>query len=195
MAIPLLWLGAALSAYAVKEVAEDRKLKQTQRNFSAGALTLNDLVEHESPVALYPSDMFATGNRVKPSRGAVVCCGIGGVLEHTGIWLGENTVVELDGKGLIKALSSQRFLAERSGKQIFIACDSNGVPLADERVAEIAEQQIFQYRDYHLINNNCHRFIWDCFTREDIALYSFKSLNNILASYFDRIIYWDLCDI
>lgn len=196
MAIPLLWLGAAaLSAYAVKEVVDDRKLTQQQRSLYKKARTLTDLTEHESFVATYPSDVFTTQLRVAPVRGSVVCCGIGGLLDHSGLWLGDDTIVELDGKGLIKGLSSQRFIAERSGKQIFIACDSTGSPLANHKVARVAEQQIFQYRDYDLINNNCHQFIWQCFNQEGATITSFKTLSQRLAQYYNRVVYWDLCAI
>jgi hypothetical protein len=80
---------------------------------------------------------------VKPEIGAIVCCGVGGILDHTGIWVGDNTIVELDGNGLIKAISVQRFTKKRSGKHNFIACDSTAKPIA----SELAQQQIFQYRN------------------------------------------------
>ena len=86
-------------------------------------------------MVIYPSDLFKNEQNVKPIFGAIVYCGIAGVLDHTGIWLDDNTIVELDGNGLIKPISSQRFLAERSGKQIFIACDSLAQPLSCEIAA------------------------------------------------------------
>lgn len=48
--------------------------------------------------------------------GAIVCCGVGGVLEHTGIWTEDNMIIEFDGNGLIKPISPTRFIKERSGK-------------------------------------------------------------------------------
>jgi len=195
MPLPLVWLGAAaLSAFAVKGLADDRKSQQKQRKDSYKPLTLRESLTNESPVAIYPSDLFSSEQKVKPTLGAVVCCGIGGVLEHTGIWIGDNTIIELDGKGLIKPLSSERFTAERSGKQIFIACDSTAKPLADEHIAKQAINQIYQYRDYHMISNNCHQFIWQCFQPNNDTTSTFKDLNEKLAHYFDRKVYWDVCD-
>ena len=195
MALPLLWLGAAaLSAMAVKGLADDRKQMQKQRGNSYRAKTLLELDEYESPVACYPSDLFSFEEKVKPNIGSIVCCGIGGVLDHSGIWIGENTIVELAGNGLVKAVSSERFIEERSGKHIFVACDSTAFALGNDNVAENAIAQIYQYKDYHLIKNNCHQFIWDCFANNDKQLTTLKSLSIAIAHYHNRVIYWDVCD-
>lgn len=195
MPLPLLWLGAAaVSAIAVKGLADDRKSQQRQRKQYYKVQTLSDLERHESPIAIYPSDVLATEQKVKPRIGAVVCCGIGGILDHTGIWVDDNTIVELDGEGLIKPISVQRFTKERSGKQVFIACDSTATPLSSELSAKRALVQIFQVRDYHVIDNNCHQFIWQCFNDNNDKVTTFKALNMKLAHFFDRKIYWDICD-
>jgi hypothetical protein len=195
MALPLIWLGvAAVSALTIKGLNDDRESKQKQRRNTYRAQRLSSLKEYESPIAIYPSDFLVTGQKVAPCIGAIVCCGIGGVLDHTGIWLGDDTIVELAGNGLIKAVSSRRFIEERSGKQIFIASDSQGKPLADVEAARRASEQIFQYREYHMLDNNCHHFVWQCFSPEDKGLSTFKSLSCRLAQYYDRVVYWDICD-
>lgn len=211
MALPLLWLGAAaLSALTVKELSDDRKTVQRNRNNSYQAKTLADLAEHESPIAVYPSDAFIAMNShysfVEPTLGAIVCCGIAGVLDHTGIWVGDNTIVELDGNGLIKPISHQRFLHERSGEQIFILCDSLGTPLALELAGEKALKQIFQSIDYHFLDNNCHQFVWQCYqninqpgnlpnTHQTTQVTTFKQLNIQLATLFNRVLYWDVMEM
>lgn len=195
MALPLLWLGvAAVSALTIKGLNDDRESKQRQRRNIYRPQTLSSLKEYESPIAIYPSDFLVSGEKVTPCIGAIVCCGIGGVLDHTGIWLGDNMIVELAGTGLIKAVSSQRFISERSGKQIFIACDSLGKPLANVEAARRASEQIFQYQKYHMLDNNCHQFVWQCFNPTDSNLSTLKSLSCRLAQYYDRMIYWDVCD-
>jgi hypothetical protein len=195
MPLPLLWIGAAaVSALAVKGLSDDRKSQQSKRGRYRKVQTLSDLERHESPIAIYPSDMMSTEQVVRPAVGAIVCCGIGGVLDHTGIWVDDNTIVELDGEGLIKPISVNRFTKERSGKQIFMACDSNAKPLACEKAAQRALEQIFQLRDYHVIDNNCHQFVWQCFKLGDENVTTFKDLNINLSKMFNRKIYWDLCD-
>lgn len=194
MPLPLLWIGAAAaSAMAIKGLADDRKSQQKKRRKCARVQTLADIGTHESPIAIYPTDMFDTVQYTKPEFGAIVCCGIGGVLDHTGIWVGDNTIVELDGNGLIKPVSPRRFTDDRSGKGIFIACDSNGKPLVNEIAAQRAIEQIYQQRDYHVLDNNCHQFIWQCFNPHGDNLTTFKSLSIKLAEQFDRVIYWDGC--
>jgi len=198
MALPLLMIGAALSALAVHELADDRINKQNKRKRNNKVETLAHLDEHESPIAFYPSDLFTSMSNsnatyVEPEIGSIVCCGIGGVLDHTGIYIGENYIVELAGSGLVKAVSIRRFLAERSGKHIFIACDSNAQPLVSELAAQKATEQIFNYYEYDVIKNNCHRFIWQCFAQNDNDFTTFKTLSYKLAKYYDRVIYWDVC--
>ena len=198
MPLPLLWIGAAaFSALAVKGFADDRKSQQHRRfsNISSGkAKTIADLARYESPIATYPSDLLATEQQVKPVIGAIVCCGVGGLLDHTGIWVGDNTIIEVDGNGLVKPLSPQRFTDKRSGKGLFIACDSLGVPLVSEIAAQRAIEQIYQLRDYHLFDNNCHQFIWQCFKSDAQTVTTFKTLSLNVAHLFDRVLYWDRCN-
>ena len=198
MALPILLFGAALSALTINELAQDRVKIQYKRRRNNKAETLAGLTRHESPTAQYPSDLLVSMTHantalVAPKVGAIVCCGIGGVLDHTGIYVGDNTIVELAGNGLVKGVSMERFLTERSGKHIFIACDSNAQPLINEAAAQQAIAQIFNYYDYDMINNNCHRFIWQCFAQNDNELTTFKTLSRKLANYFNRVVYWDVC--
>lgn len=194
MPLPLFWLGAAaVSALAVKELADDRKSQQQKRFTDPDAERFNRIMGDESPVSIYPSDLFNTEQKVVPKVGAIVCCGIGGLLDHTGIWVGEDTIIELDGNGLIKPISSQRFTKERSGKHIFVACDAKANPLVSEVGAQRAINQIYQHRDYHLIDNNCHQFVWQCIKPNDKELTTFKALNHRLAKMHNKKVYWDIC--
>ncbi|REL27224.1 hypothetical protein DXX93_12055 [Thalassotalea euphylliae] len=200
MPIPFFWLGAAaVSAFAVKElVSEDRKKQQQQRLKHPNGKPLNkDFASNSdtSAVAIYPSELFNTEQIARPTIGAIVCCGIGGVLDHTGIWIGDDTIIELGGNGLIKPVSPARFTQERSGKRIFVACDSTATPLASEVAAQRAIAQIYQYRDYHLIENNCHQFIWQCIQPNDEPLTTFRELNKRMAKRYNKQVYWDLCQV
>jgi len=199
MALPLILLGAAaLSALAVQELADDRDDILRKRKNSNKVETLEHLAKHDSPVATYPSEILSSMKNdnvieVEPKVGAIVCCGLGGILDHTGIYVGDNTIVELAGSGLVKAVSMKRFLEERSGKQIFIACDSNAQPLVNDLVAQKASEQLFNYYEYDFISNNCHRFIWQCFAQRDDDLSTFKTLSYKIAQYYNRVLYWDVC--
>ena len=200
MAIPLVLLGAAFSALAVKELADERTDIQLARRYSQKVKTLAHLAKYDSPIAIYPSD-FLMGIakedivKVQPEFGAVVCCGLGGVLDHTGIYIGDDTIVELAGSGLVKAVSMKRFLAERSGENMFIACDSLGKPLINKGAAQKAIENIYRYYEYDVISNNCHRFIWQCFEQEGNDFSTFKTLSHKLANYYNRVLYWDVCKV
>ena len=194
MPLPLFWLGAAaVSALAVKELADDRKKQQNKRFSDPLSSRLSKHGSDESSVGIYPSDLFNTEQKVLPQVGAIVCCGIGGLLDHTGIWVGDDTIIELDGNGLIKPISSKRFTKERSGKHIFVACDAKANPLVSEVGAQRAINQIYQCRDYHILDNNCHQFVWECIKPNDEELTTFKALNHRLAKLHNQKVYWDIC--
>lgn len=196
MALPLLWLGAAvIGSLAAKELAEQQYDNDLKRKLPHEPESLDALAKYDSVVGKYPSEMFNQDIVVKPEIGAIVCCTIAGVLDHTGIWIGDNTIVELHGDGLIKAVSSERFLDNRSGSKIFIACDSAARPIIDELAAQRAISMIYQYREYDLITNNCNRFVWHCVSGTDEKLTTFKELNQQLAKWVNKKVYWDLCQL
>lgn len=194
MPLPILWLSAAaVSVLTVNELAKERKSKQAERWFKT-VETFNKTNKNEgSPTVIYPTDIFTTIQQVEPEVGSIVCCAIGGVFEHTGIWVEKNTIIEMDGNGLIKPVSMKRFTEDRTGKNIFVACDSKGTPLALERAAMNAIQQIFTCENYDIISNNCHQFVWQCFAHKGDKLTTFNMLNEKIALFFNRKIYWDLC--
>ncbi|WP_371373235.1 lecithin retinol acyltransferase family protein [Thalassotalea aquiviva] len=197
MPLPLLWVGAAvLSAVAVSEINENRKSAE-KRRFSSNEVRKRKTQpqsghsRHHSGVEKFPSEVFSTTTLAQVKPGAIVCCGLGGVLEHTGILVDDATIVELHGSGLIRAVSPMRFLANRSGKEIFVACDSHAKALGNMAIATRAINQIYQYQKYDLFKNNCHRFAWQCISGEPQTLTTFHQLNQLVSTYFDRQIYWD----
>jgi hypothetical protein len=100
--------------------------------------------------------------------GAVVRCELVGALDHTGILIGDDTIIELDGSGLIRMVSYQDFLtasAYRTGDGITVACDDDSLTvLADMAVATRAIDLIGKSREYHVLLDNCHQFASGCIT-------------------------------
>ncbi|MFC3095574.1 hypothetical protein DRW07_08350 [Alteromonas sediminis] len=168
MPLPLVWIGAGIAALA----AGNHLLKEQQKS--------------EGIIGCYPGD---DPTRVKPKDGSIVCCGIYEIFEHSGIWV-DGRIVELKGNGLIRAVSPARFLDDRSGEKIYIACDQSRNPLYDATAVERAVSKIYQYSDYHVLNNNCHRFIRQCLTGEDERITRFGELNEALHRHFSSAIYW-----
>ena len=109
-----------------------------------------------------------TGNYVKPLPGSVVICKLlGGLCEHSGIYVGNNEVVELNGNGKVVKLSTYDFLRGsgiRSGFSTYVACDDNGNPLSDPEIAERACFFLGYDGEYQPFLDNCHRFCSGCIT-------------------------------
>jgi len=173
MPIPLLWLGAAT-------VATLAGIKHSHR-----------IAQHHGHADVLPGD---SQHRVKPVNGAVLCCEVYNLLDHTGIWI-DDRVIELNGNGLIRAISPDRFLAERSGDNIYLACDEYGHPVVTEETAQRAVAEVYQYRDYDLLNNNCHRFVWQMITGRNQPVNRFTELNQYLSQLHNTPIHWHLADI
>lgn len=139
-----------------------------------------------SRVRHYPGETLST---VKPQNGGVVCCGIYGVFEHTGIWIDGN-IIELRGNGLIRGASPSRFLDDRSGETISIVCDNSFQPLIDPHTVTRTEPRLFEYCEYDVIANNCHRFVWQCVSGQSSAITSFFDLNCALSKHFQSELNW-----
>ncbi|MFQ3249714.1 MAG: hypothetical protein ACI9O6_001522 [Glaciecola sp.] len=168
MPAPLIWLGAACIGLYASNRANNAYLKST------------------NTVAKLPGE---SARKVVPRNGAIVTCGIYGVLDHTGIWVDGN-IYELSGAGLIRTVSPERFLQNRSGDNIYVACDEHFKPLAAKEVAQRCQENLFGLRDYHVLNNNCHQFVLEMLTGERAAITSFTELNEAISALFLSAIHW-----
>ena len=186
MALPIIAAGIALGAAVLHENTKSHYKKIERQRYKSD---LFSDTKHE--VKKMPSDTYSSNTRVVPKTGSLVCCEVYNVLEHTGIWIDNETIIELSNNGLIKAVSAHRFLTERSGKEIFVACDSSHQPIVLPGAAERAANRLYTFREYDLINNNCHRFSHYCLTGRDIKISRFSTLNNLIADKVRHHIYWD----
>ncbi|MGJ8681478.1 hypothetical protein [Paraglaciecola sp.] len=172
MPAPLFWFGAsALALLAGAKYSNDKKL--------------------EGVVGTLPGECDIA---VKPIDGAIVCCGVYEVFDHSGIWV-DGDIVELKGNGLIRGISAERFLKDRSGEQIFIACDANYQPIGDAFFAKRAVSRLFEYSEYDVLNNNCHNFVWQCIADKNESVTRFSELNTHLANKYNQIIHWQPCKV
>lgn len=168
MPVPLIWLGAACIGLYASNKANDAYLKST------------------NTVRTLPGE---SSRRVVPRNGAIVTCGIYGVLDHTGVWVNGN-IYELSGSGLIRSVSPERFLQNRSGDTIFVACDEQYFPLAADDVAQRCVDNLYELRDYHVLDNNCHQFVLEMLIGEKAEITSFSELNEALSALFLTSINW-----
>lgn len=102
---------------------------------------------------------------VIPKRGSILHCSLYGV-EHTGIYLENNRIVDLSGDGSIRLKKPEEFIAGTSALAIYVAC-TDTTPLYRSIIADRAEKMIGSRKDYHLLMDNCHRFTGYCVTGED----------------------------
>ncbi|MFC4654479.1 MULTISPECIES: hypothetical protein [Rheinheimera] len=116
--------------------------------------------------------------------GAVVCCEIYHLFEHSGIYVGDGQVIELAGSGLVRALSLQRFLDQRSGEELHLATEPSGKIIGSAAAAERALVQVYSYQSYDLLRNNCHRFTYACVSGQSLPVTSFFDLKQELMRYW-----------
>ncbi|WP_371193000.1 hypothetical protein [Glaciecola sp. SC05] len=173
MPAPLIWLGAAaVSLYA-------------------GNKLNNAHLRQRSIVQKLPGDCKKPR---APINGSIVTCGIYEVLDHTGIWIDGN-IYELNGNGLVRCVSPSRFLANRSGDHIYVACNPQGQALAEPKSISRAQSQLFTLYDYHVVRQNCHKFVAEMICGYDCEVTSFSDLNEFLSQQFNTVIDWRLTQI
>jgi hypothetical protein len=139
--------------------------------------------------------------RTVPGKtGAIVRCELAGALDHTGILVADDQIIELDGTGLIRIVSYTDFLIAspyRTGDDITIACDDDSLAvLADLAAAKRAIDLVGQSRDYHLFLDNCHQFVSGCLTGHfdnDDKLFSLMALtvSEVLNDH-KPVVWWPL---
>ena len=108
---------------------------------------------------------------VTPQRGAILRCDLlCGRADHTGIYLGNGRIAELNGDGYICEGTTDEFRSgslARTGMFIYVACDgSSEQPLCSEAAAARAEAMLGTWTDYNILLNNCHEFTSGCVTGE-----------------------------
>ncbi|MCT6700671.1 lecithin retinol acyltransferase family protein [Rheinheimera sp. 4Y26] len=122
-------------------------------------------------------------------------CEIFHLFEHSGIYIGEGQIVELQGTGLVRSVSINRFFDNRTGNHLLVACDEAGRVQASADCAERAVRQIYTYQRYDLLSNNCHRFTQACVSGRSLPITSFFDLKTELSHYWRRQIQWLQVDL
>ena len=123
--------------------------------------------------------------KIKPVPGCVLRCDIagganflGGSLCHTGIYLGDDRIVEIAKKGRkaraivhivdpIDFLNGKGTNFVRTGINVYVATDGKGHALGNDEIAKRALDYRIAHKSrgsYDLIDNNCHKFTVRCIT-------------------------------
>ena len=125
---------------------------------------------------------------VRPAVGSVVYCNLAVVAEHTGIYVGRNKIVHLNGNGRIEKVSAESFCERLGGKNpaftIFCPTDVRGRALGDKMVAEYALNCVGRMVDYNPAFNNCHCFTASCLEGKARFCPSFAALEVLVAAKY-----------
>jgi hypothetical protein len=126
-------------------------------------------------------------------NGAIVWCDLGlGSAEHTGIYIGDNRIIELNGDGYLRKLSLNEFVNcsdYRTGISLYSLCDVYGEVLSDSLIAYRANKfwEEKEKRGYNLLFDNCHQFTAGCITGNLVNPFkTFESLKVLIIINFNR---------
>ncbi|WP_417346872.1 hypothetical protein [Ferrimonas sp.] len=185
MALP--WILAALAGGLAAADYKRGREKTRQRRYHERS---------RSPqLKLRPSEWDEGKARVVPQPGSLVACHVYGAVEHVGVWVARDQIVELHGSGLVRVVSPRRFIHGRTGRKLFVCVDRHHRPLVMPGSVERAATTLYQYREYDLLRDNCYRFVWYCLTGEQRSFDTFGGLNRALAKLHHSDLYWDLARV
>lgn len=110
-------------------------------------------------------------DRSKIKVGSVIACDLAyGIIDHSGIYVGNNEVIELNGNGLIRKISIEEFIRDgkiRTGENIHTATWKNE-SISCAQWAYNAEKLLNEPVNYHLALCNCHNFIFTCISEGEL---------------------------
>ncbi|PGH58236.1 hypothetical protein CRT60_09910 [Azospirillum palustre] len=121
---------------------------------------------------------------VYPKIGSIVYCDLAlGFCEHSGVYVGNNEIVHLDGSGYVEIVSPEKFLNRLGGLNtaisIYVSCTET-VSVGDVQTATRARAMIGKKRAYNVLLDNCHQFSSGCLTG------NFNNTDNFLWMLKDR---------
>lgn len=138
-------------------------------------------------------------DKVTPVVGSIVYCDLAaGQAEHSGIYIGNNRIVHLNGDGLVESVTPKQFMERLEGWNTAISIyvsSHNGKAVGKIEVAERAKESIGRTREYSLIFDNCHQFTSGCLSGNfDNSCNFFAFLNDEVRNTVggDEWRVWDL---
>ncbi|NCC62177.1 MAG: hypothetical protein EOM12_14835 [Verrucomicrobiae bacterium] len=106
----------------------------------------------------------AIRDTVIPKIGSILYCDMAwGNAEHSGVYIGNDRIVHLNGDGKIEIVTPQGFLNDKWAVHIYVSCDGE-YPVGSREVAARAERKVGGRRSYNLVLDNCHQFSSGCLT-------------------------------
>lgn len=107
----------------------------------------------------------AIRDKVVPVPGSVVYCDLVAVVEHSGIYVGDGKIsnIEVDGfaESVVSYSSACDFTSKSVWKGIYVSCNAEGA-VGRSAVAQEADSHIGERSFYGLVFKNCHEFSTKC---------------------------------
>jgi len=134
--------------------------------------------------------------KVTPIIGSMVYCDLLAIEKHSGIYVGNNQIVHLQGDGNIAMVTPERFLGAPINPAISIYVSCNGTTaVGSSEVAARAKNMVGNKRKYNVILDNCHQFTSGCLTgdfenNDNFILFVKHTAENILNANTWRV--WEI---
>ena len=122
----------------------------------------------------------------EPELGSILYCYLlGGACEHSGIYVGNNEIVHLNGDGLVEKVNHITFMKRLDGKNlaenIYVSCKGLKA-VGSKNAAKAAMKLVGKRFQYSMLGFNCHAFTALCFKN------SLESPKNIASSHLNLIL-------
>ena len=102
--------------------------------------------------------------RVVPTTGSILYTDLlERYVQHSGVYVGDNRIVELNRHGDIRIVSPREFISAGTGRDIYVSCRRR-IAVGSTRVAGRALEWAGKRRSYHFLLDNCHQFSSGCLT-------------------------------
>lgn len=188
MPLPIFLLGASVISGLIINEQHKKSLRQQDINRL-------DYKVNKNIIGRMPSDILPSNKSIKMIPGTIVCCHVYGGFEHTGIVIDDELIIELHGSGLVKAVTPKRFLSNRSGENIFIACNKAGDAYSFTNAIKRAQEEVYKYYEYNLLECNCYAHTWYCIGGAKEKITDFDDFNEKLFTLTQQAIYWDKVEL
>ena len=105
-------------------------------------------------------------DKVIPVEGSVLYCDLWVAVEHSGIYVGDGKISNIEVEGMAEAAvrrcSAASFTSKSIlGRKIYVSCDKYGA-VGDNSVASHADSRVGERSFYGLVIKNCHQFSQEC---------------------------------
>ena len=101
----------------------------------------------------------------EPALGSVVYCDLAGVVEHSGIYVGDGMIMHFNRHGVVERVTPEAFSSKASHPAIYVSCNASG-PVGNPEAARraIEWERSGHPMEYNVLFNNCHDFCAACLT-------------------------------